>query len=435
MNVEQLWCYETKCGDHSSPMTESDLVALITKGELGRMVRVAPAGTARWIELEDSPFRESLAGENSGDETGKDSASPRPGRLRSVGRALPALTQRVFSSNLQGLKITESERHHLSEFEDLQGDPTMGGFLVWRRTILMTGTFLIILSSILGLPHSMRMIADPDVHAFVHFTNAAGLILPVGTAILMTMSFFSWKNYQRSRMFGRFALIPAFLLPFAMGLIPGRWFVQAHYQVESLGWAGYAGLYYAIGLIPLVISIFPAFLRSSIIMKSIIPESSLSGWIALIIAPFSALFFLIALILAIQIGNTPAVIMFAALTTAPLLLLAKVTRLIRPSSLRQASELLESMKLRVLSCYAIAIAGAAWLLANHPNADAASVLHFICKLGGSILIFKIIISDYFLGLIRFSLQSGESPNDGPLADSLRERMDHAGVLFEGPRAD
>jgi hypothetical protein len=279
------------------------------------------------------------------------------------------------------------------------------------------------------------MVADPDVPAFIHFTNAAGIILPIGTAILVTMSFLSWKNYQRSRLLGRLTLIPAFLVPFAMGLVPGRWFVQTHYQVESLGWAGYAGLYYTISLVPLVISIFPAFLRSSIIMKSIIPESSLSGWIALIIAPFNALFFLIALILAVQIGNTPSVIMFGALTIAPLLILAKVTSLIRPASLSEASELLESMKLKVFSCYGIAIAGAAWILSNHPNADAASVLHFLCKLGGSILILKIIISDYFLGLIRFSFQSGECLNDSPLANSLRERMDHAGALIEDAGAD
>ncbi len=435
MNLEQLWCYETKCGDHSGPVSESELVALIAEGQLGGTARVASVGTSQWIALEDSPFREHLPGEKPGDGTGKDSAAPRLGRVRSLGSALPALTVRVFSSNLQGLQLTDSERSQLSEFAALRDDATMGGFLVWRRTVLIVGSFLIVLSTTFGFPHSMRMVADPNVPAFVHFTNAAGIILPVGTAILVAMSFLSWKNYQRSRMLGRLALVPAFLLPFAMGLVPGRWFVQAHYQVESLGWVGYAGLYYATSLVPLVISIFPAFLRSSLIMKSIIPESSLSGWIALIIAPFNALFFLIALILAVQIGNTPSVIMFAALTIAPLLILGKVTSLIRPASLHQASELLESMKLQVLSCYGIAIAGAAWLLSNHPNADAASVLHLLCKLGGNILIFKIIISDYFLGLIRFSFQSGKNLHDSPLADSLRERMDHAGVLIENPETD
>lgn len=431
MNPEQFWHYESTPGERSDPVSSSELVALIERGQLGRTTRVALEKSSEWMALEDSPFRKYLPGNGNG----RHSGSPRPGRVRSVGRALPALTVRVFSSNLQGLQITDSERLQLSEFAALRDDPTMGGFLVWRRTVLMTGAFLIVLSSIFGFPHSMRMVADPDVPAFIHFTNAAGIILPIGTAILVTMSFLSWKNYQRSRLLGRLTLIPAFLLPFAMGLVPGRWFVQTHYQVESLGWAGYAGLYYTISLVPLVISIFPAFLRSSIIMKSIIPESSLSGWIALIIAPFNALFFLIALILAVQIGNTPSVIMFGALTIAPLLILAKVTSLIRPASLSEASELLESMKLKVLSCYGIAIAGAAWILSNHPDADAASVLHFLCKLGGSILIFKIIISDYFLGLIRFSFQSGESLSDSPLADSLRERMDHAGVLIEDAGTD
>lgn len=379
--------------------------------------------------------RDSLPEKEPSKEAAPVSSPTRLSRVRALGRAVPVLTVRALSSNLQGQELTSAERKQLRQFPALRNDPALGGFLVWRRAVLILGCLLVVLSTIFGLPHSIRMVKDAGIPGFVHFTNAAGIVLPIGTAILVALSFLSWRNYPRSRFLGRLALLPAFVLPFAMGLLPGRWFVQAHDEVQSLGWAGYAGLYYAISLVPLVISIFPAFLRSSLIMKSLIPESSLSGWIALIIAPFDALFFLIGLILAVQIGNTPSVLMFAALTIAPLLILAKVTHLIRPASPRGASRLLDSMKFQVLSCYGIAIAGAAWLLATLKHTDPASVLHVLCKLGGNILIFKIIISDYFLGLIRFSFQAEETLYDSPLADSLRERMDHAGVLSEDPAAD
>lgn len=434
MIEEERWYYSPGGGQTLGPVSVAAIEAMIQRKELDHRHMVLLEGTVDWKPVSETRFCKVLP------PVPPDLPAPATVNNRYVQEVkelaglLPQLTKRSLSNDFHGQMVTSVEVAQLDTLLGAKADPTITNFLGWRRASLTVAFLLYVVAFVLGLPELVRSFDTPNLPPYFHLISVVSLVVGLLTLFLMASALFSWKHYKRSRSLVQLATVAAFVVPFLIALVPVRWFIPPNDTIGAAGWSGIAGLAYAASLVPLVISVFPAFLRSSMIMKSLVPESTLPGWIALMIAPFNALFFLIGLVVVTQIGLESGVLTFAALTAAPLVVLALVRSLIRPADPEEAAKALATVRRGLLGCYIVAILGAVWMLSNFENATFLGVVTTVCNLLGNIFLFNIVISDYFLGLIRFSFQEEENLRGGPLHASLRSRIEKVSSLTVEERA-
>ena len=189
---------------------------------------------------------------------------------------------------------------------------------------------------------------------------------------------------------------------------------------------------------PKVIGLFPGIVRSCLTLKTLLPQSSAPGWVAILVAPFYALFFAVVLIAAIQ-SDYSWLLSLALLfmTLAPLIIILRWRGVADPTSPEEAHRRIKSIRALTAVLTTIGIVFFAVLMISKIVDEALTIgqaLSFIIGIVGNLLLVQVVVSDLMLGMIRRAFDEGRSFAGTELSDDLGDRFERLGLGGEAPPA-
>ncbi|MEM7680627.1 MAG: hypothetical protein AAF288_01590 [Planctomycetota bacterium] len=188
---------------------------------------------------------------------------------------------------------------------------------------------------------------------------------------------------------------------------------------------------------PKVIGLFPGIVRSCLTLKTLLPQSSAPGWIAIVVAPFYALFFALILSAAIQSDYSWMLsVALGFLTLAPLVVLLRWGAVAEPQTPDRAHRVVRAIRLAMGPLTGIGIAFLVVLLIDKISEELITVsdaISFVCAIGGNLLLVQVVVSDLMVSLIGRAHREGQAFASSELADRLHGRF--VGLGLAEPAAD
>gem|GEM_PF-2341261 len=287
--------------------------------------------------------------------------------------------RRVVRSNFQIEQATPGERVKLATAKVPLTDPLVQNYAVWRKSVLWISAicFMILtLVQIIGFQSAAYQLAKGAISMTPEYRNASSagrtsmletarqnventlhksnletvdglfifiLVSHVIGAILIVISACVWAHLPLSKRLVRYGWLTMFLAPFFLSMLPIT--AMMDWDKVNTGLMGGAeakvqlrqGLSVAFALTffmlvgPKAISLFAGVIRSSITLKTLIPESATPGWAAVLIAPLYSLFLVVITSTVIQAqGNIWLLLGLICLMSAPLVYLLRAKTLLQP---------------------------------------------------------------------------------------------------------
>jgi len=215
-----------------------------------------------------------------------------------------------------------------------------------------------------------------------------------------------WAQVKRTRSLARLAWFFLFVVPILLALIPATKLMGSDHfssygesQMFGLMW----GSIMVLTIAPSVLGLFPAIIRSSLTIKTLLPESPMPGWVAAIVAPFYALFFLLILVVAIQVDQLLLSLSMLCFTLAPVFVLINTDRLVQPSREADAMKTVLAVRRKTVVAVVVGLVAALLWFLKHMESwdlDFLSVVAFVGKLLASFLILTVVTSDFLLGMFK-----------------------------------
>lgn len=225
-------------------------------------------------------------------------------------------------------------------------------------------------------------------------------------AIFAGIAALYWHRPRVSRTWARAAWVVIFVTPFILSLLPVSrmldWDMVDPGVRETL--RGLFGVIFAMTFFmmvgPKAISLAPAIVRSSMTLKTLLPESTVPGWTAVLGAPLLVLFVTIVVSVIIQIDGSIWLLMGAiCLLGAPAVYLASSASLIEPQPWESAERIVR----RVRRTSSIFVLLAALLIGvfffRSVTLDVSDGVRFALSVLGSVLTLKVVASDLIIALL------------------------------------
>lgn len=308
---------------------------------------------------------------------------------------------RFLKSDFQTQTITDQENLALDQAQIPTSSTIVRNFLAWRRALLWISGICLAISSLFSLIDIAKF--EKGTPGIVEFNAVMFMLAKAGASALAIIAALKWTQIHNTRKLTRLAWLSNFLIPFIVAMIPVVPFVDKYAYGPSGGQQvlGMMLIFYLVTLLPMIIGLFPGLIRSSLTLKTLIPESTMPGWIAVIIAPLYSLFFLIALVISMQSRSTLAIIAFSAFTAAPLVLVYHGKKITSPVNAEHLPETLGFVRKRLQVLNLIAILFLVILLfSKAENIAIDNILSFLANLIASVLLVTVACSDLLLGLFK-----------------------------------
>ncbi|MGJ8724471.1 MAG: GYF domain-containing protein [Roseibacillus sp.] len=462
------WFYLDNEDSVVGPATESAIRELYAENILKRGALIAAEGTEEWVPVEEtitglSSEASSIPSPPAVD-TQQSSApknrleSKKPGvptidkkRMREVGlkageagiKASAAagsaagtfastgklFTERFLRSDLLNQTLTKDEFEKLETANSPIDSTAVRNLLAWRRSLLWIAGLALILSSVLSLDHFVGSTGDnfPWIWWVTEGTQALSVFL---AGVLALRGAVIWTNIKNTRRFARYSWICMFVVPFVIALIPITPFLDDRIYDSFL--KGEIRVQLVIEsfrtLTPLVFGLFSGVIRSSLTLKTMLPESPMPGWVAAILSPIFSLVYLIFLVASVQSEQLLLSVAFGGLLMGPLILTLNVRNLTRPVSHSGLEKGLN--KARRASRLATTLGFVALLLFLVVNFEFVSdlqigllgVINFLLGLIASVLVITVASSDFLLSLFKSSFDREAELKSTPLYDDLNLRF-------------
>ncbi len=297
-------------------------------------------------------------------------------------------------------------------------------FLAWRRALLWIAGISLIIAVIFSCFDLFDAI-DQESPGIITFIIIMFILAKVGASFFIILAAKSWFDVKKTKKFTCLGWMSMFIIPFAVSMIPVEPFLDTRYarSQETMLTVGMIGLYFIVTLLPMVLGLFPGLIRSSLALKTLIPESTMPGWIAIIIAPLYALFFIIALMIAVQSQSFLAIVALAAFSFAPLTLVMNTRKLTSPVSANELDDTLRSAR-KKLGFYNLVgiIAIIALMLTKVKDWDFATMASFLSNFIATILLVTVATSDILLSLFHAAFNRQEELNASDQLGNLKEHF-------------
>lgn len=435
----EKWYY-TDGGETYGPFTRKTLELMLLSGQISLETLVALDGEETWRPLHErqtdlkglsNNLRLSRTGSKLGEEKAAHSVIGRGRSLAtSLGSHASIFAMRILRSNFLVDDVTPDER--LALMRSGIESPQSQNYLGWRRALLWFAGVLLGSAMTIGLKQDLKGIEGaPKVLQILQVSGIAFSLLACFLAIKAALY---WKDVRQTKSMARFSWFCLFVLPLLLALIPVSKLTSRSYfdYEDQRQWLGMAmGAMYVITFLPSLLSLFPALVRSSLTLKTLLPESPMPGWIAVVIAPLYSLFFFLAVVVAVQIDNTLLSISMLAFSLAPLVISWNVNRLVQPSSEPEALAAIRSVRRKTMALMAVGgVVGllAAFDLLDSMNLEAMEVTRFICKLGAAFFLMTVVTSDFLIGMFKTAYDRENVMREGELGATLGRRFEDLDAL-------
>ncbi|GAB4154819.1 MAG: hypothetical protein Tsb009_31510 [Planctomycetaceae bacterium] len=251
-----------------------------------------------------------------------------------------------------------------------------------------------------------------------------GLIVGI---ILIFLAAIFWSDLPRSRILARWGWAVLFFTPVILAFLPVTTLMNFEHiddptarkvVVRTLGVLVALGVFVQLGA--KVVAIFPGIIRSSMALKTLLPESATPGWIVALIAPIYMLVLMLMLVTINQIGGSILLIIGALfLMLAPMIYVIFAKAIVRPHSAREVSTVVNRVRLLAVSFTVIGIVLVSIFILDLELLELRNILNFILSVVGSVLLLTVVVTDFAVSM----LQIGYLQSQGFQESQLRENLD------------
>ncbi|PKN57592.1 MAG: hypothetical protein CVU56_10170 [Deltaproteobacteria bacterium HGW-Deltaproteobacteria-14] len=318
---------------------------------------------------------------------------------------------------------------------------TYARLLLWRRSMLYLGFFVLLPSLLIDSISAIIQLADNDVGGIAVDKDSVAVLGGLGFLVVclnavmafgVYSAFRRWSDWGASRKVLLITWVIAFLAPFAVALFPMRSVAGGNAQAAIIfGLLG--ALNHVVALAPKVLALIPGLLRAAVSAKVLFPQTSAPGWLVTLASPFYLLLLFVIMMLPYQLTGSP-LLMLAMLCflLGPVWLWRSGTALARPTRPEETVALVK--KTRGVSI-ALNGAGAVLLLIGVLTAgigiDALSVFKALIGIAANVLILSVVAIDVLIGgMSRARTIAREVVSDE--ADPLDTFMDEAAAATGPP---
>ncbi|MGJ8655238.1 MAG: hypothetical protein ACSHX6_02220 [Akkermansiaceae bacterium] len=345
-------------------------------------------------------------------------------KLQTIQATTKTFFHRFIKSDFQQQELLDSEQTTL----DASGIPKESilarNFLAWRRGLLWIAGVSLTIAVIFSLIELVEVIED-KVPGIITFILIMFIIAKIGATYFIAQAALAWSNVKKTKKCTRLGWMSMFVIPFAISMIPVEPFLDTNVMGPQQAMITIAGIgaLFLLTLLPMVLGLFPGLIRSSLALKTLIPESPMPGWIAIIIAPLYALFFIIALMIAVQAQSFLAIVALAAYSFAPLTLVMNARKLTSPASAEELDEVLRGARKKLQFYNLIGIvAMIALLLTKVKEWDIATIASFISNFLATVLLVTVATSDILLSLFRAAFNRESELHSSDQLNHLKDQF-------------
>jgi hypothetical protein len=368
------------------------------------------------------------------------------------------LLRRAVRSDFQRERASDEERTQLAGQTPPTSDPLAQDYVAWRRAVLWIAGVVLVLGACIALVEhktTAERVAHAQMAALKAQATAEGQELPTGdlaqltaqiaegfgknnleildglgdfllfvkvaVATLVMIAAVQWRNIRRSRNFVRWAWLTALVLPLLVSVWPwaqsldfshlneqnelGQVVDNGKVVKQQIGLALAATLMST--LLPKLIALFPGIMRSSMALKTLLPEAAVPGWLTVVFAPFLAGFLLLVLAFLSQSqGSWVLLAAILALCAGPVIYVRRAADLVRSHTAEEVGEVVGRIRRMAASTNAIGIGLLVFYVFDFDELSWTTAIHMLLEAGGGILMTMVAISDITIALLAFSHRQG-----------------------------
>lgn len=329
--------------------------------------------------------------------------------------------RRTLTGDFQKEKATFAERQFLAGARRPTVDPLAQDFVSWRRAILWVTAAAMAVHAILGLINLIEVLGTDmgggllDGPQAIVQARAQSIIKWVMTILylrvplacyLFARAAMNWTELKASRRTARIAWMVLTIAPILLSLIPFSAFSKAPGLPGEMADAAGRMTGLMVGLIlvpqvaPIVLGLMNGVIRSSLVLKTLIPLSGAPGWGVVFAAPVYIIVLVTVMVVVNQISGTLLLPLgLAGLIGGPLLYLKAADRLITPCSAADVTNRVSEVRRRAaLSTLAGLVLFFICALENL-NLELLRLFDLGTALLASSLAFTVVGADFLLALI------------------------------------
>ncbi|MFP4353812.1 MAG: hypothetical protein ACLFUJ_01720 [Phycisphaerae bacterium] len=373
------------------------------------------------------------------------------GRL-DPGRQVVAFFRRVATSDFRLERPTDWERGRLEK----QGivNPLAQTYAAWRSSLLYLAAACVLFGAIWSLAtidliagsellenpqlkQAFRVEGDPGVIDGFQITSAVFVLIG---ALTVCVAAPLWPRVRLSRLLARIGWLVMFLAPLVLYVIPIASMVEIQSRAQdpiTTAMAEVSNMIFRLGIAGFVLAkvgprwlaLMPGIIRSSMTLKTLLPEARGPGWTAVLLAPLFSMLLLILLAVINQLqGSALLILGMICLMLSPLVFVVRARALVRPC---RPEDVAAAVVWPRRIAFAIAALGFLLLLIwGFMTLSAGDVIAFAISTIGSVLLMMVVGADFILPLLRSSQESTKQFVASPLCDALDQRCDQLADVLE-----
>lgn len=387
------------------------------------------------------------------------STSSSPSESRILQEARLALF-RAARSDFGQTPATDAERKRLLKATPPIEEAIAQDYAGWRKSILyLASAFFIVAalfhvinyqsvesSAVDGLrqsqPHLTEEQAQQQVRQQFGASNLEtldlvpllSLLALLAATIITVLAGRAWSDVRRSRRLARRAWYLLIGVPLVLAIIPwSRLLDFSHMtQEQAKGLGLLLGLMMGMQMImllgPKLLAILPGILRSSLTLKTLLPETSLPGWMAACVAPFYVMLLVLVTAPLNQWHGGPLLLFgLVALILGGLIYLRHIRSLVRPSDREAASRSVARVRVQALFFNAIGLLLLTVFLLQLDVIEWNAALSFLATAGGSLFLMTVVACDLLLAVMDISFEQGRLLFESDASKTLSKRLSALGA--------
>lgn len=329
---------------------------------------------------------------------------------------------RFGKGDIRKVEVMDEENAELTA-NGISEDATMARkFLCWRRGLLWVAGVSLAISAILGL---IDLFDLPKRNpGYLTFVLIMFFVAKAGASYFAIVSALRWASVRKTKRLAKRAWACMYLIPIAVCLIPATWFIKTRgYGGASAMMGLQIALMYLVVIIPLIVGVFPGLIRSSLTLKTMLPQATMPGWVAVIVAPLYAMFFLLALVVVTQAQGFLTTVGLLALSLAPLMVVKYAKLIVKPIAVEDIDDTLGSVrtKMKIFNIAGIA-ALTLYVLIEIKDLGFLDLVEFLASIFASIMLVTAVCSDLLLGMFKAAFNGENELREGELLNELETEL-------------
>jgi hypothetical protein len=324
---------------------------------------------------------------------------------------------RIVKSDFTLVRATDEERQRLAESGDRTASSLAQDYAAWRRAVMVIALALLGAVTLHNLSDLWDVLSESAPFMFKLWYTAF-FATQVVALMLLGLSVMGWTRMAGSRFMGWAAWCLQFFGPMLLLLVPLR----------TLGvprdLAAVMGITFTLTLLAKIFGLFSGLVRSALTLKTLLPQGRFAAWVVGAVAPFSALFFGLAALFAVQTGATSLAYGFIAFTVGALMPLAHAAEMAKPCDETAASQLVARARRSQNGAMVAGIVFLGWYALKVMEVDLTLVglLHFVCAFLANLLMVTLAAADLIIELTKKSVEQTRQAEGTPSSIELEQRL-------------